>query len=753
MLHLRVAATGDRSRAGSKDARGTGHNRLTLASWRCVCYMFRFVIMNLSLPSSGRLVSMAALWVAGVLAGRAQEKVTYNDQVLPLIEQHCANCHNPDKKKGDLILTSYSALLKGGGSGAALIPGNVDGSKLWKAITHAEDPTMPPNKPRLADKELDVFRKWIAGGLLESSGSKAIAAAKPAVDLTLKVSTTGKPDGPPPMPGELPLAPVVHTTRGGPITGLAASPWAPLVAIAGQKQVLLYNSTNLDLLGILPFNEGQPWDLKFSRSGKLLLAAGGRGAKSGRVILWNIETGERVATIGEEYDTVLAADISPDQSSIALGGPSRLVKIHSTKTGELEHKMKKHTDWVTAVAYSPNGEFLATADRNGGVVIWDADNGQELFTTLGHKGAVTGLSWRSDSRLVASSSEDGSVKLWETGEGKQAKTWVAHAGGALGVAYGRDGKFVTCGRDGAVTTWSGDGSKLKACEFTGEPALRAVLTSDGARVVAADFTGHVGVWNAVDGKKISELDANPSLLAEQLIEARRKVEELQARTKAPASEPAGSEKSVQVRDELTAAREALVKAQADFGEKSRDVARLKELAKSPSPPGGVEQRLVAARAAREHSRAATNAATLEVRNRMKQLENNPDSTSLVPKKADPGAELAAAREGLARLTRAETRAADSHAKEVLAARTLERDTWRAGLATKLEELKKLNQDLGTARDAAQRTKLKTDIKSVTAAIKETETAIRKRDAELAAEQNRVEKTASARGTDGGGGRN
>src|SRR5688572_4759365 len=45
----------------------------------------------------------------------AQETVTFTDHVLPLVEQHCAKCHNSDKKKGDLDLTSYSGALKGGG--------------------------------------------------------------------------------------------------------------------------------------------------------------------------------------------------------------------------------------------------------------------------------------------------------------------------------------------------------------------------------------------------------------------------------------------------------------------------------------------------------------------------------------------------------------------------------------------------------------------------------------------------------------
>ena len=288
-----------------------------------------------------------------ILSAAAEDKVTYQDHILPLVEANCSKCHNADKKKADLDLTSYQGALKGSGSGAVLVSGNLDGSKLWKAITHAEEPIMPPNRPKLADKELEVFKKWILGGLLETASGKAIAAAAPAVDLTLKADTVGKPDGPPPMPKDLPLEPVVHTARMNAITGLAASPWAPLVAVAGQKQVLLFQGDTLAPLGILPFTEGQPVEVKFSRSGQVLLASGGRGAQSGRVVLWDVVTGKRMLTLGDDYDTVLAADIRPDQSQVALGGPSRLVKLWSTKTGQLQHKIKKHTDWVTAVAFSP----------------------------------------------------------------------------------------------------------------------------------------------------------------------------------------------------------------------------------------------------------------------------------------------------------------------------------------------------------------------------------------------------------------
>lgn len=433
--------------------------------------------------------------------------------MLPLIEANCSKCHNADKKKADLDLTSYADALKGSGSGAVLASGSPDASKLWKALTHSEEPYMPPNRPKLADKDLEVFKKWIAGGLLETSGSKAVAAAGASIDLTLKEDAVGKPAGAPPMPVGLPLAPVVHTARMNAVTGLAASPWAPLFAAAGQKQVLLYHADTLELLGVLPFAEGQPVEVKFSRNGQLLLASGGRGARSGRALVWDVVSGKQLMTVGDDYDTVLTSDIRPDQTQVALGGPSRLVKIWSVKTGEMLHKIKKHTDWVTAVAFSPNGQILASADRNGGISLWDPDSAQELFTLAGHKAAVTGLSWRGDSKLLASSSEDGTVKLWDAQEGKSVKSWTAHGPGVLCVSYAHDGHLVSCGRDNNVTLWNANGGKVRNLASCGDLPLRAAFSADGKRIFAADFSGRITAWTASDGNRVGEVTSNPEQLA------------------------------------------------------------------------------------------------------------------------------------------------------------------------------------------------------------------------------------------------
>src|SRR5262245_58634444 len=249
-------------------------------------------------------------------------RITYDQHVLPVLKDKCVGCHNQDKKRGGLVLSNYTRLMEGGSSGAAVKPGDPDNSLLYKVVAHAQEPYMPPSSAKLPQASLDLISKWIAGGAPENAGSKVVVASAPKVDFTLPAAVKGKPAGPPPMPPRgLRLEPVVRAERDTAITALAASPWAPLVAVGGQKQVLLYHSDTLDLHGVLPFPEGTPHALKFSRNGSLLLAGGGRGGKSGRVVVWSVTKGERVFEIGEESDAVLAADISPDQTRVALAGP------------------------------------------------------------------------------------------------------------------------------------------------------------------------------------------------------------------------------------------------------------------------------------------------------------------------------------------------------------------------------------------------------------------------------------------------
>ncbi|MES2789188.1 MAG: c-type cytochrome domain-containing protein [Planctomycetota bacterium] len=450
-----------------------------------------------------------------------KEIVTFKDHVAPILRKHCGNCHNPDKATADLDVMTYQTLLAGGSSGETVMPGSPDQSLLYKAVAHIEEPFMPPKAPKIPEAELAVIKKWIELGAPETSVS-AVKNATRKTELDLTSVSMGKPEGPPPMPENWPVLTLPHTNRAHPVTALATSPWAPLVAVAGHERILLYNTDDLKLVGVLPFPERIPLVLKFSRNGKVLLAAGGRGANTGKAVLFDVASGKRLAEIGDETDSVLAADISPDQKWVAIGGPAKLVKIFSTETGELKHKIKKHTDWVTSIEFSPNGQMLASGDRNGGVYIWEPETGSILFTLGDHKDVISDMSWRADSQMLATASEDGRVILWFAEDGFPTRTLNATAGGVavntpgtrgkpagvLATAYARNGLLATVGRDNSVRVWKDGNQTAKLSGFADTP-WRVVFSHDGERIIAGDFTGELHVWNAKDNVLLGKLTTNP----------------------------------------------------------------------------------------------------------------------------------------------------------------------------------------------------------------------------------------------------
>lgn len=447
----------------------------------------------------------------------AAAKITYDEHVRPIFREHCFSCHNQDTKKSDLSLASFAGVMQGGSTGQVIQAGDPPSSRLWSLVSHEDEPKMPPNQDKLPAAKLETIKAWIAGGSLENNGSVAKIKKQPGVDMSLTAGA-GKPAGPPPLPEGLSRQPVVYTPRAAAVTALAASPWAPLVAVAGQKQIALYHSDTAKLLGVLPFPEGIPHVLKFSRSGSLLLAGGGTGAKSGNVVVYDVKTGKRVFEVGDELDVVLAADINEDHTRIALGGPGRVVRVYSTADGSLVHEIRKHTEWIYALEFSPDGVLLATADRNGGMFVWEAETAREYQNLSGHKGAITDISWRIDSNVLASSSEDGTIKLWEMNGGKEIKSWAAHGGGAASVEFARDGKLVSVGRDRLTKLWDANGAAIRELPAFNDVATEVAFTHDAARVVAGDWLGEVRLSEAADGKQVALLAANPPTL-EMLVQA------------------------------------------------------------------------------------------------------------------------------------------------------------------------------------------------------------------------------------------
>ena len=98
----------------------------------------------------------------------------FETHIRPLLAQQCLHCHGPKRQRGELRLDSLAAMLKGGESGPAIVPGKPDESLLIEAVEHRSF-QMPP-EAKLPDHEIAALAAWIRQGAPWPAEDRTIAA-------------------------------------------------------------------------------------------------------------------------------------------------------------------------------------------------------------------------------------------------------------------------------------------------------------------------------------------------------------------------------------------------------------------------------------------------------------------------------------------------------------------------------------------------------------------------------------------------
>ena len=119
---------------------------------------------------SSRLLTLCLVSLCLPANVRAQAKLTaeqltfFETKIRPVLIRECYGCHSnkSGNVRGGLRLDSKELMLIGGATGPAIVPGNVEDSWLYNAITH-QDYVMPP-KRKLPQSVIDDFKKWIEMG-------------------------------------------------------------------------------------------------------------------------------------------------------------------------------------------------------------------------------------------------------------------------------------------------------------------------------------------------------------------------------------------------------------------------------------------------------------------------------------------------------------------------------------------------------------------------------------------------------------
>ncbi|NBR04271.1 MAG: DUF1553 domain-containing protein [Planctomycetes bacterium] len=104
----------------------------------------------------------------------------FDREIKPFVVRSCVSCHNAESKRGGFRMDSARAILKGGNSGPAVLPGKSSESLILHALTGKENvEQMPPKGPKLSKDEISLLRSWIdSGAKLPASEALAVEDVK-----------------------------------------------------------------------------------------------------------------------------------------------------------------------------------------------------------------------------------------------------------------------------------------------------------------------------------------------------------------------------------------------------------------------------------------------------------------------------------------------------------------------------------------------------------------------------------------------
>jgi hypothetical protein len=90
----------------------------------------------------------------------------FAQEVLPVLQRACFECHGGEVAKAGLRLHEKAAALKGGEHGAVIVPGQPEASELLRRVSlpRSDKQAMPRRGNALTAKEIQGLREWIAAG-------------------------------------------------------------------------------------------------------------------------------------------------------------------------------------------------------------------------------------------------------------------------------------------------------------------------------------------------------------------------------------------------------------------------------------------------------------------------------------------------------------------------------------------------------------------------------------------------------------
>ena len=321
------------------------------------------------------------------------------------------------------------------------------------------------------------------------------------------------------------------------VTSIAFSPDSTKIASGAGHDVKLWEVSTGENIATFQGQEGRIESVMFSPDSTKLAVGAAEGVK-----LLNILTGEHIDLLGAMWN--LSVAFSPDGKMLATASGTG-VRLWEVSTGKSLTALQRHPRVVNAVVFSPDGLTLASTSWSGAEV-WEVTTGQRI-TTLGElPNFALSLAYSPDgTKLVTGSynlkSTEHTIKLWTVSTGENLATLHGHAGFVTTVAYSRDGKILASGsEDKTVKVWAVEtGQNLATLQGHGESINSVAISPDGTKLASGSDDRTIRLWELPTGRALHTLSKESLNKLQIDDEVGTKTERFMSRVKSVAFSPDG----------------------------------------------------------------------------------------------------------------------------------------------------------------------------------------------------------------------
>jgi eukaryotic-like serine/threonine-protein kinase len=232
---------------------------------------------------------------------------------------------------------------------------------------------------------------------------------------------------------------------------------------------------------------GQVRQMALNPNGRILASADA----SGRAKVWDAQSGNELATLGERTDAVAVA-VAPDSRTVAVGGTWGRPIVTLWKANGASWQPNPVSDTaqdITALAFAPDGKTVAAATFCRTTVVFNTATSREVARLRCNGGSMNCVAYSPDGTNLALGGSDHSLRLWTPATGEEREKGDLSA--ILAVAFSPDGKLLASGNeDGEIKLWPTNSAAYDE-QLSGERRPGVATTTF--------WTGHVDTFDVQPG--------------------------------------------------------------------------------------------------------------------------------------------------------------------------------------------------------------------------------------------------------------